>query len=118
MSDQISKIADELKRFRNTSKSKKYPKSIKQDILKLLDGGAPINELALKFQIHQTTLTGWRSQSRTNTKKDFEPIQVLDDSPQIKVTIISGFKLNDLHVLFQCILPLELKFIFTGNRWI
>lgn len=100
MSDQLSKITNELKKLRKNGKSKHYPEHLKQNILKLIEGGASLNKLSMDLKIHPTTLTSWKNKNRINKKEEFKPVKVIDDNQEVKVTIISGLKLSDLRELF------------------
>jgi transposase-like protein len=100
MSDQISKLAAELKKARKSDSRKKYPRAIKEKVVDLLNEGVAVKDLAAGLGIHATTLAGWKNKTRLENRSQFHQATVLDDNPEIKVTVISGLKLSDLSKLF------------------
>lgn len=100
MSEQIEKIAVELKKYRKSTGSKNYPKEIRNQVIALMEEGVSRKDIADVLQIHPTTLAGWKNKNRLSSKKDFQQATIVDDNPDIKVTVISGLKLTDLSKFF------------------
>ena len=100
MSPKISKLAIELKEIQRPCKRTKYPKELKRKIIELLNSGVSIKELSSSLNIHATTLNGWKSRTRLQSQAKFHQVEVINDNPDIKVTVISGLKLSDLNKFF------------------
>lgn len=100
MSEQIEKIAKELKKYRKSSGSKNFPKNVRNQVIALMDEGVSRKDIADVLHIHPTTLAGWINKNRLSSKKDFQQATIVVDNPEIKVTVISGLKLSDLNSFF------------------
>ena len=92
-------IAD-FKKFRKTSTTKHYPKELKERTVELLSEGVPRQELIEKLNIHPTTLSSWKRGPRKKILS-FSRAVIVDDNPEIKVTVVTGLKLSDLKGLLQ-----------------
>jgi hypothetical protein len=99
MSDQISKLALELKKFRKANSTKHYPKEIKERVLVLINEGHRVKDLSEALSIHPATLSIWKNGRAKKQVQAFHQAIVVDDNPEIKVAIISGLKLSDLQEL-------------------
>ncbi|GEM_PF-2982994 len=97
---QLNDLIVDFKKFRKTNSTKHYPKELKERTVELLNEGGPRQELIEKFNIHPTTLSGWKN-GRRKKEPSFSKAIVVDDNPEIKVTVVTGFKLSDLKGLLQ-----------------
>lgn len=97
---QLNDLVVDFKKFRKNNSTKHYPKELKERTVALLSDGVPRQELLEKLNIHSTTLSGWKNGRR---KKDpsFSKAVIIDDNPDIKVTVVTGLKLSDLKGLLQ-----------------
>lgn len=59
-----------------------------------------IKELSSNLNIHTHTLIGWKNKTRLQSQAKFHQVEVVNDNPDIKVTVISGLKLSDLNKFF------------------
>ena len=100
MSPKISELAAEIKELQRPGKRTKYSKELKRKIIELLNSGVSVKELSSSLNIHATTLTGWKNRSRLQSQAKFHQVDVVNDNPDIKVTVISGLKLCDLNKFF------------------
>jgi len=97
---QLNDLIADFKKFRKTSATKHYPKELKERTVELLNEGVPRQELIEKLNIHPTTLSGWKN-GRRKKAPSFSKAIVVDDNPEIKVTVVTGLKLSDLKGLLQ-----------------
>ena len=100
MSSKISELAIELKKLQKPGKRTKYPKELKRKVIELLNSGFSVKELSTGLNIHATTLIGWKSKARLQLQRSFHQAELVNDNPDIKVTVISGLKLSDLNKFF------------------
>ena len=98
---QLNELIADFKKFRKTSATKHYPKELKERTVELLNEGVPRQELIDKLNIHPTTLSGWKNGPRKKAPTTFSKAIVVDDNPEIKVTVVTGLKLSDLKGLLQ-----------------
>lgn len=97
---QLNDLMADFKKFRKTSATKHYPKELKERTVALLNEGVPRQELIDKLNIHPTTLSGWKN-GRRKKEPSFSKAIIVDDNPEIKVTVVTGLKLSDLKGLLQ-----------------
>jgi transposase-like protein len=96
----LNELISDFKKFRKINDTKHYPKELKERAVVLLSEGVPRQELIGNLQVYPTTLSIWKNGRR---KKDssFSRAIILDDNPEIKVTVVTGLKLSDLKGLLQ-----------------
>lgn len=96
----LNELISDFKKFRKINATKHYPKELKERAVALLNEGIPRQELIGKLQVHPTTLSSWKNGRR---KKDssFSRAIIVEDNPEIKVTVVTGLKLSDLKGLLQ-----------------
>ena len=97
---QLNELVADFKKFRKTNTTKHYPKELKERTVELLKEGVPRQELLEKLNIHPTTLSGWKN-GRCKKETSFAKAIIVDDNPEIKVTVVTGLKLSDLKGLLQ-----------------
>ncbi|MFT6630973.1 MAG: transposase-like protein [Bacteriovoracaceae bacterium] len=97
---QLNELVADFKKFRKTNTTKHYPKELKERTVELLKEGVPRQELLEKLNIHPTTLSGWKN-GRRKKETSFSKAIIVDDNPEIKVTVVTGLKLSDLKGLLQ-----------------
>ncbi|MCJ8277378.1 MAG: transposase [Bdellovibrionales bacterium] len=83
-----------------TSSTKHYPKELKERTVNLLNEGVPRQELIDKLNLHPTTLSSWKHGPRKKVPS-FSKAIIVEDNPEIKVTVVTGLKLSDLKGLLQ-----------------
>ncbi len=96
----LNELITEFKKFRKNSATKHYPIELKEKTVALLNEGVPRQELIEKLNIHPTTLSGWKNGQRKK-EPSFSKAIIVDDNPEIKVTVVTGLKLSDLKGLLQ-----------------
>lgn len=97
---QLNKLIADFKKFRKTSATKHYSKELKERTINLLNEGVPRQELIDKLKLHPTTLSSWKRGPRKKVFP-FSKAVIVDDNPEIKVTVVTGLKLSDLKGLLQ-----------------
>lgn len=97
---QLNELVADFKKFRKNNSTKHYPKELKERTVELLNDGVPRQELIEKLNIHPTTLSGWRNGPRKKASS-FSKAIIVEENPEIKVTVVTGLKLSDLKGLLQ-----------------
>ena len=97
---QLNELVADFKKFRKSSSTKHYPKDLKERAVSLLNEGVPKSELIQKLQVHPTTLSTWKRGPKSSTSS-FSRAIIIDDNPEIKVTVVTGLKLSDLKGILQ-----------------
>lgn len=97
---QLNDLVVDFKKFRKNYSTKHYPKELKERTVALLSDGVPRQELLEKLNIHATTLSGWKN-GRPKKDPSFSKAVIVDDNPDIKVTVVTGLNLSDLEGLLQ-----------------
>ena len=97
---QLNELIADFKKFRKNNTTKHYPKELKERTVELLNEGVPRQELLDKLQLHPTTLSSWKNGPRKKASS-FSKAIIVEENPEIKVTVVTGLKLSDLKGLLQ-----------------
>jgi transposase-like protein len=96
----LNELISDFKKFRKIKATKHYPKELKERTVSLLNEGVPRQELIDKLKLHPTTLSSWKRGPRKKVSS-FSKAFIVNDNPEIKVTVVTGLKLSDLKGLLQ-----------------
>jgi len=100
MSQELSNLISDYKKFRKNNPQRHYPDDLKERTIALLEDGVSRQEIIEKLQVHPTTLSSWKRGKKKMTPS-FTKAVIVDDGPEIKVTVVTGLKLADLKGLLQ-----------------